>query len=194
MRAAVYVRVSTMDQTVDNQLLDLRRYLDVRGWTSTKEYVDVVSGAKDSRPGLDELVRDARKRRFDAVVVWKLDRLGRSLRHLVLLMQELQQLGVALVSLGEGLDLSTPAGRLQAGLLAAVAQFERERIRERVVAGLQRAKAQGRKLGRPKARIPLDRLATVVSLSLSEAAATLGVSRSTMKRWRRGQKSLLPAA
>jgi len=100
-------------------------------------------GANDRRPGLDDLVRDARRRKFDAVVVWKLDRLGRSLRHLVLLMEELQQLGVALVSLGEGLDLSTAAGRLQAGLLAAVAQFERERIRKRVVSGLQRAKAQG---------------------------------------------------
>lgn len=82
------------------------------------EHVDVISGAKDRRPGLDQLVADARRRRFDAVVVWKLDRLGRSLRHLVLLlMEELQQLGIALVSLGEGLDLSTPAGRLQAGLL-----------------------------------------------------------------------------
>src|SRR5215475_721834 len=150
MRAAIYARVSTIDQTVDNQLLELRRYSEARGWTAVNEYVDVMSGAKDRRPGLDELVRDARRRKFDAVIVWKLDRLGRSLRHLVLLMEELQQLGVALVSLGEGLDLSTPAGRLQAGLLAAVAQFERERIRERVVSGLQRAKAQGKRLGRPR--------------------------------------------
>ena len=152
MKAAIYARVSTFDQTVDNQLLDLRRYLDARGWTPINEYVDVSSGAKDRRPGLDDLVRDARRRKFDAVVVWKLDRLGRSLRHLVLLMEELQGLGVALVSLGEGLDLSTPAGRLQAGLLAAVAQFERERIGERVVAGLQRARTQGKRLGRPRVR------------------------------------------
>src|SRR5215468_7801069 len=99
MRAAIYARVSTFDQTVDNQLFDLRRYIEARGWTSINEYVDVISGAKDRRPGLDDLVRDARRRKFDAVVVWKLDRLGRSLRHLVLLMEELQQLGVALVSL-----------------------------------------------------------------------------------------------
>jgi len=194
MRAAIYARVSTFDQIVDNQLLDLRRYIDSRRWTAIHEYVDVISGAKDRRPGLDDLIHNARRRRFDAVVVWKLDRLGRSLRHLVLLMEELQQLGVALVSLGEGLDLSTPAGRLQAGLLAAVAQFERERIRERVVAGVQRARAQGKALGRPKAAIPVDRLATVASLSLTDAANALGVSRSTMKRWRRGQKSLLSVA
>jgi len=194
MRTAIYARVSTIDQTVDNQLLDLRRYVDARAWTPTREYVDVMSGAKDRRPGLDDLLRAARRRQFDAVVVWKLDRLGRSLRHLVLLMEELQQLGIALVSLGEGLDLSTPAGRLQAGLLAAVAQFERERIRERVVAGLHRARTQGKALGRPKSAIPLDRLATVARLSLTDAANALGVSRSTMKRWRRGQKSLASVA
>jgi DNA invertase Pin-like site-specific DNA recombinase len=194
MRAAIYARVSTSDQTVANQLLELRRYIDARGWTAVNEYVDVMSGAKDRRPGLDALVRDARRRKFDAVVVWKLDRLGRSLRHLVLLMEELQQLGVALVSLGEGLDLSTPAGRLQAGLLAVVASFERERIRERVMSGLQRAKAQGKALGRPKAAIPIDRLATVASLSLTDAAEALGVSRSTLKRWRRGQKTLASVA
>jgi DNA invertase Pin-like site-specific DNA recombinase len=194
MRAAIYARVSTAEQSNDNQLLELRRYIEARGWTAISEYVDVMSGAKDRRPGLDDLVRDARRRKFDAVIVWKLDRLGRSLRHLVLLMEELQQLGVALVSLGEGLDLSTPAGRLQAGLLAVVASFERERIRERVVSGLQRAKAQGRTLGRPKGAIPIERLATVATLSLTEAAAALGVSRSTLKRWRRGQKSLLSVA
>jgi DNA invertase Pin-like site-specific DNA recombinase len=194
MRVAIYGRISTADQTLDNQLLELRRYVEARAWTKTNEYLDVMSGAKDRRPGLDNLVRDARRRKFDAVIVFKLDRLGRSLRHLVLLMEELQQLGVALVSLGEGLDLSTPAGRLQACLLAAVAQFERERIRERVVSGLQRAKAQGKALGRPKAAIPLDRLATVATLSLTDAAKALGVSRSTLKRWRRGQKSLSAVA
>src|SRR4051812_32790579 len=94
MRAAIYARVSATEQTCDNQLLELRRYIDARGWTSVNEYVDVISGAKDRRPGLDDLVRDARRRKFDAVIVWKLDRLGRSLRHLVLLMEELQQLGI----------------------------------------------------------------------------------------------------
>jgi DNA invertase Pin-like site-specific DNA recombinase len=159
------------------------------------EFVDQgVSGTKDRRPALDALLKDAKRRRFDVLVIWKLDRLGRSLRHLVLLMEELQNLGIALVSLGEGLDLSTPAGRLQAGLLAAVAQFERERIRERVLAGLQRARGQGRRLGRPKAAVPLERLVTVNHLGVAAAADALGVSRSTLKRWRRVQKSLSPAA
>jgi DNA invertase Pin-like site-specific DNA recombinase len=180
MRTAIYARVSTTDQTVDNQLLDLRRYVDARGWTPSKEYVDVMSGAKDRRPGLDDLVRDARRRKFDAVIVWKLDRLGRSLRHLVLLMEELQQLGIALVSLGEGLDLSTPAGRLQAGLLAAVAQFERERIRERVVAGLRRARTQGKRLGRPRTR---PALLDVPGGTVRSAAKAWGVSKTTAAKW-----------
>jgi DNA invertase Pin-like site-specific DNA recombinase len=106
----------------------------------------------------------------------------------------MQALGVAFVSLAEGIDATTPAGKLQLHILAAIAEFERERIRERVVAGLQRARTQGKKLGRPKAILPLDRLATVAHLSLDEAAGALGVSRSTLKRWRRGQKSVSPAA
>jgi DNA invertase Pin-like site-specific DNA recombinase len=127
-------------------------------------------------------------------VVWRLDRLGRSLRHLILLLDELTAVGVAFVSLNEGIDTSTPAGRLQLHILGAIAQFERDRIRERVVAGLARARSQGKRLGRPKGLPPLERLAKVAHLSLTEGAAVLGVSRSTLKRWRRGQKSLPPAA
>jgi putative DNA-invertase from lambdoid prophage Rac len=94
----------------------------------------------------------------------------------------------------EGIDATTPAGKLQMHILGAIAEFERERIRERVLAGLQRARKEGKALGRPKGTLPLDRLATVASLSLNDGAAALGVSRSTLKRWRRGQKSLFPAA
>lgn len=134
MRAAVYARVSTSQQHCDNQLLELRRYAEARGWTSV-EYVDEgVSGARDKRPALDTLIRDAKRRRFDVVVCWRLDRLGRNLRHLVTLVEELQSLGIALVSLGEGIDCTTPAGKLQLHILAALAEFERERIRERVLA------------------------------------------------------------
>jgi DNA invertase Pin-like site-specific DNA recombinase len=103
MRAAIYARVSPAEQTCDNQLLDLRRYIDARGWTSINEYVDVISGAKDRRPGLDDLVRDARRRKFDVVVCWRLDRLGRNLPHLVTLLDDFQALGVAFVSMGEGI-------------------------------------------------------------------------------------------
>jgi DNA invertase Pin-like site-specific DNA recombinase len=194
MRAAIYARVSTVEQEPENQLQELRRYCELRGW-SAQEYVDRgVSGAKDRRPALDQLVADAKRRRFDVLVVWRLDRLGRNLRHLILLLDELAAVGVAFVSLNEGIDTATPAGRLQLHILGAIAQFERDRIRERVVAGLVRARKQGKTLGRPKEQLPLERLASVAHLSLTEGAAVLGVSRSTLKRWRRGQKSLSPAA
>src|SRR5712692_4289360 len=185
MKAAIYARVSTIDQEPENQLQELRRYVEARGWTAV-EYVDRgVSGAKDRRPALDQLLADARRRRFDVVVCWRLDRLGRNLRHLITLLDELQALGVAFVSLAEGIDATTPAGRLQMQILGAIAEFERGRIVERVRAGLARARAQGQRLGRPKAVVPLDRLQRVSGLPIDEAALTLGVSRSTLKRWRR---------
>jgi DNA invertase Pin-like site-specific DNA recombinase len=185
MRAALYARVLTLDQEPENQLQELRRYVGARGWTAV-EYVDRgVSGAKDRRPALDQILTDARRRRFDAVVCWRLDRLGRNLRHLITLLDELQALGVAFVSLAEGIDATTPAGKLQMHILGAIAEFERERIRERVLAGLQRARTQGRQLGRPRAVIPVERLQRLAGLPVSVAAERLGVSRSTVKRWRR---------
>ena len=185
MRAAIYARVSTFDQEPENQLQELRRYVEARGWTGV-EFVDRgVSGAKDKRPALDALLKDAKRRRFDVVICWRLDRLGRNLRHLVTMLEDLQHVGVAFVSLGEGIDCTTPAGKLQLHILAALAEFERERIRERVLAGLQRAKSQGRRLGRPVARIPSERLRIVEGMPAGIAALELGVSRSTVKRWRR---------
>jgi len=185
LRAAIYARVSTVDQEPENQLRELRRYVEARGWTGS-EFVDRgVSGAKDKRPALDALLTDAKRRRFDVLVCWRLDRLGRNLRHLVTMLEDLQHVGVAFVSLGEGIDCTTPAGKLQPFILAALAEFERERIRERVLAGLQRARAQGKRLGRPKARPPIDRLQKLAGLPVQVAAERLGVSRSTVKRWRR---------
>src|SRR5262245_3347981 len=145
MRVAIYARVSmAQGQTTENQLLELRRYIEARGWTAYREFLDEgVSGSKERRPALDALVADAKRRRFDILVCWRLDRLGRNLRHLVTLLEELHALGVVFVSLGEGIDCTTPTGKLQLHVLAALAEFERERIRERVVAGLQRARAQG---------------------------------------------------
>jgi DNA invertase Pin-like site-specific DNA recombinase len=189
--AAVYARVSTTDQEPENQLAELRRYAEARGWELTKEYVDRgVSGAKDRRPALDQLLADAKRRKFDVLVCWRLDRLGRSLKHLIALLDELQSLGVAFVSLAEGIDATTPAGKLQMHILGAIAEFERGRIVERVNAGIARARAQGKKLGRPRVTVPLERLATVQEMSVEEGAAALGVSPSTLKRWRRGQKTL----
>lgn len=180
MKVALYARVSTTDQTCENQLLELRRYINARGWTG-REFVDSgVSGAKDQRPALDALLRDAKRRRFDVLVCWRLDRLGRNLRHLVTLIEELQTLGIVFVSLGEGIDCTTPAGKLQLHILAALAEFERGRIRERVMAGLQRARNQGTRLGRPR-KVP-----TTIAIpgdSVRAAARTWGVSKSTAARW-----------
>ena len=135
MRAAVYARVSTVDQEPENQLQELRRYVQARGWTIA-EYVDRgVSGAKDRRPALDELITDARRRRFDVLVCWRLDRLGRNLKHLITLLDELQALGVAFVSLGEGIDATTPAGTLQLHILGAIAEFAAPRQVDKVVYG-----------------------------------------------------------
>ena len=141
-KAAIYARVSTLDQAPENQLQELRQYVQARSWTA-QEYVDRgISGAKDRRPALDALIRDAKRRKFDVLVCWRLDRLGRSLKHLVTLLDELHVLGIAFVSLAEGIDATTPAGKLQMHILAAIVEFERERIRERVMAGLQRARGK----------------------------------------------------
>jgi len=178
MRVAIYARVSTLDQEPENQLHELRRYTADRGWTA-QEYVDRgVSGTKDRRLALDALVRDARRRRFDVLVCWRLDRLGRNLRHLVTLIDEMHALGIAFVSLGEGIDCTTPAGKLQLHILAALAEFERERIRERVLAGLARARAQGRRLGRPRSH----RLASPIRMTVRDAARLWGVSPATAAR------------
>src|SRR5580765_4797971 len=132
MRAAIYARVSTFDQEPENQLQELRRYVAARGWTAV-EYTDRgVSGAKDRRPALDDVIRDAKRRRFDVLVCWRLDRLGRNLKHLITVLEEFQALGIAFVSLAEGTDATTPAGKLQMHILGAIAEFERSRIAERV--------------------------------------------------------------
>lgn len=189
MRVGLYARVSTGTQNCTNQLIELRQYCTARGWTATEYTDEGVSGTKDRRPALDSLLADARRRRFDVVVCWRLDRLGRNLKHLVTLIDELQALGVAFVSLNEGIDCTTAAGKLQLHILAALSEFERERIRERVMAGLHRARAEGKQLGRPKAVLPVQQLAESAHLSLTDAAVALQVSRATIKRWRRAQKT-----
>ena len=185
MRAAIYARVSTVDQEPENQLQELRRYVEARGWSAVEHVDHGVSGAAERRPALDRLVADARRRRFDVLVCWRLDRLGRNLKHLITLLDELQALGVAFVSLAEGIDATTPAGRLQMQILGAISEFEKGRIVERVRAGLARARTQGKRLGRPRAAVPIERLQRVAGLPVDAAAERLGVSRSTVKRWRR---------
>jgi DNA invertase Pin-like site-specific DNA recombinase len=137
-----------------------------------------VSGAKDRRPALDQLVTDAKRRRFDVLLCWRLDRLGRNLRHLIMLLDELYTVGVTFVSLTEGIDATTPAGRLQLHVLGAIAEFERARIRERICAGLARARTQGRRLGRPR----LHSQVVPRGLTVREAARLWRCSKSTAAR------------
>src|SRR5947209_13846520 len=120
------------------------------GWHVIGEYVDRASGIKESRPALNRLMTDARRRKFDMIAVWKIDRFGRSLKHLVNALAELEAVGVAFVSLRDNLDLSTPAGRLMFQIIAAMAEFERALIQERVRAGLRNARQRGKRLGRPR--------------------------------------------
>ena len=184
MRAAIYARVSTADQTCENQLRELRSYCEARQLVAT-EFVDQgISGAKESRPALDALLKDARRRKMDLVIVWRLDRLGRNLRHLILTLDELTAIGVGFVSLGEGIDTNTPAGRLQLHILGAIAEFERARIAERVRVGMARAKSQGRHVGRPRPKVTDDQLAALDGVSVREVAARLGVSKSFVHSWR----------
>src|SRR5215472_8590896 len=154
-RVALYARVSTLNgQDPEMQLLELREYAARRCWTVSGEYVDQgVSGSKESRPELNRLTADAHRRVFDAVLVWKIDRYGRSLKHLVNALADLAAYGVAFISFRDNLDLSTPSGRLMFQIIGAMAEFERSLIQERVRAGLRNARAKGRRLGRPTVRV-----------------------------------------
>lgn len=173
--AGIYARVSTSDQTCENQLIELRRYCEARGWPAT-EYVDAgVSGAKAKRPALDRLMSDARKRRIDAVVVWRLDRFGRSLKHLIDSINELAEAGVAFVCPDQNIDTSSSTGRLMLHILGAFAEFERDIIRERINAGLARAKKNGVRLGRRRERISERDLRRTIHLTVREAAKALKV-------------------
>ena len=183
MRAAIYARVSTRDkgQDADLQLRELREYAQQRGWTVTSEYLDEgISGSKDSRPEFNRLMLDAKQRRIDYVLVWKLDRFGRSLKHLVNALAELEALSVSFVSLRDAFDLTTPAGRLMFGVVAAMAEFERDLIRERVKAGIANARAKGRRVGRQPIVIDRAKLAAMRAdgQTIRAIAQRLGCSRS----------------
>jgi DNA invertase Pin-like site-specific DNA recombinase len=181
LRVALYGRVSTLDkgQDVNLQLNELREYSVRRGWKIVGEYVDNgVSGAKESRPELNRLMADAKRRKFDAIAVWKLDRFGRSLKHLVITLADLESLGIAFVSLRDGFDLSTPSGRLMFQIIGAMGEFERNLIRERVKAGMAHARSKGRKLGRTSLCVDMAAVARrrASGESLRGIARDLGVS------------------
>jgi DNA invertase Pin-like site-specific DNA recombinase len=199
MKVALYARVSTADQSSENQVFELARYADARGWQVVETFIDHgTSGTKASRPALDRMLVAARRRQVDAVVVWKLDRIGRSTKHLILLLDELQALGVAFVSLQDAIDATTPVGKMAFTMLAAFAEFERATIVERVRAGLGRARRQGKcAVGRPRrSALTEPQRAAVAGLSTREAAIVLGVSQSTAARLLRelSQKTTSAAA
>jgi DNA invertase Pin-like site-specific DNA recombinase len=185
MRVALYARVSTMNgQHPEMQLAELREYASRRGWDVVGEYVDEgISGARERRPELDRLWTDCRKRRVDAVVVYRYDRFARSLRQLVNALEEFRALGIEFVSLHEGVDTSTPNGRLVFGIFASIAEFERELIRSRVRSGLASAKAQGKQLGRPRRVVDRDTIARMKAegVSLRGIATAVGLGYGTIR-------------
>ncbi len=149
MKAVIYARVSTTDQTTANQTLELERVAKRNDWTVEAVYEEQISGAKTLRPALQRLLQGVVRREFDVVMVWDVSRLGRSLRHLVELLEEFHTKGVNLYFHQQGIDTTTPSGKMMYQMCGVFAEFERSMIQERVKAGLARAKAQGKKLGRP---------------------------------------------
>lgn len=187
MRAAIYTRVSTSGQSTQRQCRALRAYANSRGWTVVREVQETASGAAQKRPLRQEVLQLARERAIDAILVQSLDRWGRSVQDLVLTMAELEALGVVFVVPGH-IDMSTPMGRMLAHFLGAVAEFERELVRERVRSGLDNARAKGKRLGRPPAapsKIALGLQLLQQGQTYQHAAQKTGVSVSTLLRARR---------
>jgi len=156
-RAALYMRVSTVDQHPETQLYDLRQMAEQRGYRIVEEYMDRISGAKARRPGLDSMMRDARRGKFDVVLVWASDRIARSVRHFLDVLDELNRLNIEFVSFRESIDTGGPLGRAVVVIIGAIAELERNLIIERVRAGMRRAKLEGRHIGRKP--LELDRAA-----------------------------------
>jgi DNA invertase Pin-like site-specific DNA recombinase len=194
-RAAIYVRVSTVEQETLMQEAELREYCSRRGWESILFRDHAQSGAKQDRPALTSLLSDLRKRKIDVVVVWALDRLARSLKQLLTISEECRTLGVDLVSLRQNIDTTLPAGRLTFQILGAVAEFERELLRERVKAGMAQARRAGKRIGRPALRhfgtAELERIQAMrkQGVSVRKLATTFGTS-----QWMVAKITALPAA
>jgi DNA invertase Pin-like site-specific DNA recombinase len=196
IRAALYARVSTIKgQNPEMQLDEMRQYCGRRGWQVCAEYVDRgISGSRERRPELDALLAACHRRQVDAVVVYRYDRFARSLRQLVNALEEFRTLGIDFVSLHEGVDTSTPNGRLIFGIFASIAEFERELIRDRVRSGLASAKAKGKHLGRPRAVVNAQQIVVLRAQGRSWAAiaAELGIGEGTVRRAAQGLPKTLP--
>jgi DNA invertase Pin-like site-specific DNA recombinase len=184
-RVALYCRVSTTDQTCENQLRDLRDYATARGWPDVTEYADQgISGTTDRRPGLDRLMTAVRGRKVDIVVVAAFDRFARSTRHLVTSLDEMQHVGVQFVSLREAIDTGSPLGRAMFVIVGAIAELERSLVVERIHSGLRRARAHGKRLGRPVVPVDVAKARTVIARtgSVRAAARALGCAPGTVRR------------
>jgi DNA invertase Pin-like site-specific DNA recombinase len=183
-RAALYVRVSTFDQHPETQVYDLRQMAEQRGLEIVQEYSDIISGARARRPGLDQLLHDARRRRFDVVLVWAFDRMARSVRHFLEVLDDLNRLNIEFISYRENVDTGGPLGRAIVVIVGAIAELERNLIIERVRAGMRRARLEGRHIGRRP--LALDEAAIVrdrgAGLSLRQVAKSHQVSTATVCR------------
>ena len=182
---AIYARVSTDRQSTESQLSTLRAYIEKRSWTPCKEYIDTgFTGSNTKRPAFNEMIADAKKRSFDVLLVYKLDRLSRSLKDLITTLDELQSLEIDFISYDNALDTTTPTGRLLFHIVGAVAEFEKELIRERVKAGLDNARTKGKRLGRPP--IPSLKLEEAKKLrkegfSFRKISSLLGIHESSIR-------------
>ena len=183
-RCALYIRISTGDQNTDLQQNELREYSEFRKWDVVEIYSDTMSGAKDKRPALDRLMADARRGKFDVVVVWRFDRFARSTSHLLRALEEFQSLGIDFVSLKEAIDTSSAMGKMVFTVLAAVAELERSTIRERVIAGQKAAKRRGVRFGRPAVDVDTNHVLKLRKdgLSWRAVAEATGVPKDTLIR------------
>lgn len=197
-RAVLYMRVSTVDQHPETQLYDLRQMAQQRGFEIVEEYTDTISGAKARRPGLDRLLSDARRHRFEVVLVWAFDRVARSVKHFLEVLDELNHLNVEFISFRENIDTGGPLGRAVVVIVGAIAELERSLIVERVRAGMRRARLEGRHIGRRP--LDVDRPAVLHDrqrgMSLTEVAKAHRISRafvSKIVREHNRQEGLPPA-
>jgi DNA invertase Pin-like site-specific DNA recombinase len=184
-RAALYLRVSTSGQTTENQSLELRRYCERQDWTISRVFEDKgISGASRERPALDQMLADASEKKFDVLLVWKIDRLARSTAHLVQILTHLRSAEVGFCSATEAIDTVSPQGRMLLTFLGAIAEFERELCIERVKSGLARAKNNGAKLGRPRIGFDVAKALRLrgTGLGYKQIAMQLGVPRTTLFR------------
>jgi DNA invertase Pin-like site-specific DNA recombinase len=183
-RAALYCRISTGDQHLETQLLDLREMAKQRGYEIVREYTDTISGTKSKRPGLDQLMADARRHRFDIVLVAAFDRIARNVRHFLDVLDELNHLGIEFVSKRENIATGGPLGRAMLTIIGAISALELDLIRERILAGMRRAKLEGRRIGR--APLNIDRVSAVndrnSGMSLTDVAKKYRISRATVCR------------